>query len=193
MLDEDVFVEHLKTIYTDIGLGIKRKKQELTSGDSGLSQIFALLFVSPVDRTSRHFYKEVAAYDEEDFAALMETLAPFYEMSLMSNYQATLIYSNLSAMLQKLPQSEEIKPDERGCYEVLRLAEGIVSDSNQNKGWKLREIRDGKVFTQEMARMFVDDIAGKYRKLLEISKNPYPNSTRINGRLYYWIPTEYLP
>ena len=57
----------------------------------------------------------------------------------------------------------------------------------------MKEIKDGKVFTSDHGKMFLDQFASQYRKLLEIVRNPYPNTTRINGKLYYWIPVEYLP
>lgn len=193
LLDEDVFVEHLNKVYTDIGQDIKRKKMELSSGESGLSQMFTRVVVTNIDRANRHFFKEVAAFDVDELNDLMKAFAPFYEMAQTSTLSPTALHAELLKLLERIPEDVEIKPDDRGCYEVLRLYEGLNMPMVFFKGWKLKEIRDGKVFTMENSRMFLDQFALKYRKLLEIVRNPYPNTTRINGKLYYWIPIDYLP
>jgi len=193
MLDESVFVEHLNGIYSDIARDIKRKKQELSSGDAGLSQIFARVVATSADRANRQLFKKVAAFDEDELNAMMTAFAPFYEMAQTSSVVPSVLYAELLKLLDRIPENVEIKPDDRGCYEVLRLFEGIPVDNTFYKGWKLKEIREGKVFTHEVSKMFLDQFAFKYRKLLEIVRNPYPNTTRINGKMYYWIPVDYLP
>ena len=193
MLDEDVFVQHLNKIYTEIVRDIKAKKQEIASGDSGLSQLMARVVFTSVDRANRNLFKQVAAYDEDELQALMTAFAPFYEMAQTSNTIPANLYAALVKLLEKIPENVETKPEDRGCFEVLHLFEGIEMEQNYYKGWKLKEIREGKSFTPENAQMFLEHMASRYRKLLEIVRNPYPNTTRINGKWYYWIPIEYLP
>ena len=193
MLDEDVFVNHLNQVYAEIARDIKRKKQELGSGEAGLSQIMARVILTSSDRANRQFFKQVAAYDEDELRAMVTAFAPFYELWQTSNFLPVSLYTELLKLLDRIPQNVEIKTDDRGCYEVLRLYEGIDSIQGYYKGWKLKEIRDGKVFTAENARMFLENFVSQYRRLQEILRNPCPNTTRINGKLYYWIPVEYLP
>lgn len=193
MLDEDVFVEHLNKIYSNIGQDIKRKKMELSAGESGLSQVFSRVAVSSMDRANRQFFKEVAAFEADELNELMAAFAPFYEMSLTSSLAPASLHMELLKLLERIPENVEIKPDDRGCYEILRIYEGVSVPRSYFKGWKMKDIREGKVFTTDHCRMFLDDFAAKYRKLLEIVRNPYPNTTRISGKLYYWIPVDYLP
>ena len=193
MLDEEVFVNQLNKIYAEIARDIKQKKMDLTSDESGLSQLFARVIMNSYDRANRQFFKQVAAYDEDELKVMMDDFAPFYEMWQTNNYFPGSLYAELLRLLDRIPQNVEIKADDWGCYEVFRMYEGIESATAYFKGWKLKEIKDGKVFTSDHGKMFLDQFASQYRKLLEIVRNPYPNTTRINGKLYYWIPVEYLP
>lgn len=193
LVDEDVFVSHLNEIYAQVSRNIKLQKQELASGAGGLSTLFTLAYLTSADRTNRKFFKLVAAYDEDEFNLLMEKFSTFYQMALMSGEVSNTLYSNLLDLLSKVPENVETKPDERGCYEALRIFEGVEYEPAPYKGAKLKEIREGKTFTVEQGRRFLNDFAVKYRQLLEIQKNPYLNSSRINGKMYYWIPIEYLP